>query len=323
MPTRSALPGAVGDVFQVGATDLLVQGDPQAARELLIGSGWYLNSHPIQNTYTAISYLAYKQRYCVYYEGDTCPQLLDTLFSTEPTTGLERVDLLGVSSLLLIRQDFPAARLAHPPAGWQIAGRTPYTVLWTRRTPVPGAGGVVWTSPGTSVSAVTAGDDGTSFHVDAVPADGGTVVLSLLDWPGYATDVGSLADPVDGYLVTVHLPGTAQGGTRARRLPPAGLDRRGHRVGARPGGRRRLVALLRRTPPPRPVELGTDQPRPRSVSTVWPLSLTKVSTSWRPSVSERTFVALLRERRIADPGQPGRMGVVDIRKLKPWTIESP
>jgi hypothetical protein len=210
---QSALPGAVGDVFQVGATDLLVQRDPQAARQLLIGSGWYLNPHPIQNTYTAISYLVYKQRYCVYYEGDTCPQLLDTLFSTEPTTGLKRVDLLGVSSLLLVRQDFPAGRLAHPPPGWQIAGRTPYTVLWTRRTPVPGAGGVVWTSPGTSVSAVTAGDDGTSFHVDAVPAAGGTVVLSLLDWPGYATDVGSLADPVDGYLVTVHLPATAQGGT--------------------------------------------------------------------------------------------------------------
>ena len=67
--------------------------------------------------------------------------------------------------------------------------------------------------PGTSVSAVTAADDGTSFRVDAVPADGGTVVLSLLDWPGYATDVGSLADPVDGYLVTVDLPASAEGGT--------------------------------------------------------------------------------------------------------------
>jgi hypothetical protein len=39
------------------------------------------------------------------------------------------------------------------------------------------------------------------------------VVLSLLDWPGYATDVGSLTDPVDGYLVTVHLPSSAEGGT--------------------------------------------------------------------------------------------------------------
>ena len=38
-------------------------------------------------------------------------------------------------------------------------------------------------------------------------------MLSLLDWPGYATDVGSLSHPVDGYLVTVHLPASAQGET--------------------------------------------------------------------------------------------------------------
>jgi hypothetical protein len=56
-------------------------------------------------------------------------------------------------------------------------------------------------------------NNGTSFRVDAVPADGGTVVLSLLDWPGYATDVGNLAPPVDGYLVTVHLPASAPGET--------------------------------------------------------------------------------------------------------------
>ena len=37
------------------------------------------------------------------------------------------------------------------------------------------------------------------------------MVLSLLDWPGYSTDVGSLADPVDGYLVTVHLPPGSNG----------------------------------------------------------------------------------------------------------------
>ena len=215
-------PEAVGDLLQVGATDLLVRSDPAAARQLPIGSAWYLTGLTSQNTYTSISERAYKDRYCVYYQGDTCPALLDTLFTTEPTTGEQRVDLLGVSSLLLIRQDFPPARLAHPPAGWQIADRTPYAVLWTRRAPVPGAGGVAWTSAGTTVSSVSAGDDGTSFRVDRVPADGGTVVLSLLDWPGYATDLGSLADPVDGYLVTVHLPASAQGHTAHVDFRPPG-----------------------------------------------------------------------------------------------------
>ncbi len=208
---RTPLTGAVGDVLQVGATDTLVQEHPDAARYLLIASGWYLDRHPIQNTYTAISERTYKGLYCIYYQGDTCPQLLHTLFTTEPTTGRLRVDLLGVSSLLLIRQDFSVRRLEHPPAGWQVTSRTPYSVLWTRRHPITGAGGVAWTSPGVSVSAVDVGASGTSFRVDRVPSGGGTVVLSLLDWPGYHTDVGSLVDPVDRYLVTVRLPASAQG----------------------------------------------------------------------------------------------------------------
>jgi len=79
-------------------------------------------------------------------------------------------------------------------------------VLWVRRHPLPGAGAVAWTSPGTTVAQVDATTGGTSFRVTGVPATGGTVVLSLLAWPGYSTDVGTLADPVDGYLVTVDVP---------------------------------------------------------------------------------------------------------------------
>jgi hypothetical protein len=87
---------------------------------------------------------------------------------------------------------------------------------------LPGAGGVAWTSPGTSVSAVRPGTTSTAFRVDHVPADGGTVVLSLLDWPGYETSVGDLSEPVDGYLVTVHLPASAQGATVDVEFHPPG-----------------------------------------------------------------------------------------------------
>jgi hypothetical protein len=203
---RTPLAGAVGDVLQVGESDYLLQSQPSFEGDLLLGSAWYLNPHPVQSTYTAINFNAYKQRYCTYYQGDSCPELLTTLFTREPTTGERRVDLLGVSTLVLIREDFPAQQLQHPPTGWRVAATTDNTVLWVRRHPLPGAGAVAWTSPGTSVSQVDAGTSGTSFRVTAVPSSGGTVVLSLLDWPGYATDVGSLADPVDGYLVTVDLP---------------------------------------------------------------------------------------------------------------------
>jgi hypothetical protein len=208
---RTPLAGAVGDVLQVGESDHLLQTQHRSRGDLLLGSAWYLNPHPVQSTYTAINFDAYKQLYCTYYQGDSCPVLLETLFTREGTTGERRVDLLGVSSLVLIRQDFRAQALRHPPAGWRVAAITPNTVLWVRRHPLPGAGAVAWTSPGTSVSEVEVATGGTSFRVTGVPASGGTVVLSLLDWPGYTTDVGSLGAPLDGYLVTVHLPAGSNG----------------------------------------------------------------------------------------------------------------
>ena len=48
------------------------------------------------------------------------------------------------------------------------------------------------------------------------------MVLSLLDWPGYSTSSGTLADPVDGYLVTVRLPASARGQTVDVAFSPPG-----------------------------------------------------------------------------------------------------
>jgi hypothetical protein len=215
-------PQAVGDLMQVGASEHYVQTDPRAAAELPIGSAWYLTGIPSSSTYTAISNAAYKDRYCVYYQGNSCPTLLTTLFSTEPTTGQERVDLLGLSSLLVTRRYYPASVVDHPPAGWRIAEHTPYAALWTRRTPIAGAGSVAWTSPGTSVSAVRIHATSTSFRVDDVPAAGGTVVLRLLDWPGYSASGATIAPPVDGYLLTVHVTASQQGRTVEVAFHPPG-----------------------------------------------------------------------------------------------------
>jgi hypothetical protein len=210
---RAMYPQAVGNVLQVGDSESELQSDPAAASELPVGSAWYLTGLTSQSTYTAISEAAYKDRYCVYYQGSSCPGLLHRLFAVEPTTGRERVDLLGVGSLLLVRGQVPSASIASPPPGWRVAASNRYAVLWTRRTPVAGAGSVAWTSGGTTLSHVRASATATTFRVDRIGPDGGTVVLRLLDWPGYATSVGSLADPVDGYLVTLHLPASAAGET--------------------------------------------------------------------------------------------------------------
>jgi hypothetical protein len=213
---------ARGDVMVVGNTGESLENDASWAKDFLTGSAWYLNGHPVQNTYTTINFRAYKDRYCTDYEGSTCPALLDTLFSREQSTGARRVDLLGVSTLLLVRADFPDRSLVTPPTGWRVAAETRRSVTWVRRAPVPGAGRPVWTSPGTSVSVRSVGARSARFVVDRVPSRGGKVVLSALAWPGYRTDVGHLAEPVDGYLLAVDLPPGSRGQVVTVRFSPPG-----------------------------------------------------------------------------------------------------
>jgi hypothetical protein len=219
---RTPLGQARGDVMVVGDVDTLVQAHPSAVRDFLDGSAWYLNTHSVQNTFTTIGFRAFRDRFPYHYDGSTRPEVLDTLFTTEPTTGLLRVDLLAVSTLLIVRDDFPSGRLRTPPVGWRVAASTVHAVMWVRRQPVPGAGRPVWTSPGTSVRLVSADDRGARFRVDEVPPSGGRVVLSALAWPGYRTDTGALGKPVDAYLVNVRLPSDASGRTVTVRFSPPG-----------------------------------------------------------------------------------------------------
>jgi hypothetical protein len=199
------LPAARGDVVVVGDTGARLEADPGWAAESLSGSAWYLGRHPVQNTYTTIGFRPFRDRYCIAYDGSTCPELLDALFSTEPTTGLLRADLLAVSTVLLVRGDLPGRDLSAPPPGWRVAASTARTVTWVRRQPVPGAGRPVWASPGTSVRLRSSDDRGAQFAVRA-PAGGGRVVLSRLAWPGYRVEGGRAGTSVDGYLLTVDLP---------------------------------------------------------------------------------------------------------------------
>ena len=207
---RQQLPAARGDVMVVGRPEPELEKRPRWAREFLYGSTWYLNPHPVQNTYTTIGFASYSDRYCMAPQGNACAKALPMLFTREPTTGLRRVDLLGISTLLLVRNAFPYRALA-PPPGWAVAAATMRSVTWVRTTPVPGAGRVVWRSPGTVVTPVSDDARTVRFRVARLPASGGRVVLSRLAWPGYRTDTGTLGARVDGYLLSVDLPPGAVG----------------------------------------------------------------------------------------------------------------
>jgi hypothetical protein len=122
------------------------------------------------------------------------------------------VDLLGVSSVQVVKvqrgldrqRAVPSADWKVVPEGWHVAEDTPHTRLIVRDEQVAGAGGIAWTSSGTTATVLHADPMGTTFRVDSAPADGGRVALSLIPWPGYRVDGGTLTeDPVDGMLLGV------------------------------------------------------------------------------------------------------------------------
>ncbi len=213
---------AVGDVFVVGDPEQALVNDPRTAADFLIASSWYINPQSVQNEYTTIGYRSYVQRYCVRYNGTTCPTVLQTLFADDPATGVPRVDLLSISTLQIFRSDFTDQQLASAPTGWYVAASTPSALTWVRDDPLPTSGGVSWSSAGTQVSVVSESARTLVLSVGEVPTGGGRVVLSRLDWPGYQVNGAGHAAPTDGYLLTLDVPASATGSTITVSFQPPG-----------------------------------------------------------------------------------------------------
>ncbi len=214
------LPAAEGDVFVIGLSPDVLEAHPGLGRSILPGSLWDLTGKPVHNGYTTLGLRAYNDRFCVRFNGDACAEALDAILETEPTTGLPWVDLHSISTLVLV--DLPAARTANPPAGWHVAEDEEHVVTWVRDRPLPTAGGVVWTSPGTRVREVSQTGTTTTFVVEQVGGQDASVVLSRIAWPGYEVDGASLEDPVGGQLVTVGLSPEDVGSEVTVRFRPPG-----------------------------------------------------------------------------------------------------
>jgi hypothetical protein len=219
---RVQLATAEGDSIAVGNAEHAWRSEPGTADEMLVGSTWYLNPHPIQNAGTAISFRAYVLRFCMKWSGTTCPDALERLFEREPVTGARWLDLMSLSTVLLIRQPYTGKRVMYPPPGWHISAEGARTVTWVRDSPVPTAGGVVWSSPGTLVEDVSSSDRDASFRIAAVPARGGRVVLSRLAWPGYRVHGAALGAPLEDMLLTVDVPASARGRVVRLHFDPPG-----------------------------------------------------------------------------------------------------
>lgn len=226
---------AVRPVLSQTQGDVMVIGNPNRTRigwdTTSYANGWLLSDATVTNVYSPLMHRTYAEDLCVDSHGVVCWETAGHLFSIDEATGLPLVDLLAISSLqVLARTDGgdPAAPWADPytfadvPAGWSEVTRDEHSAVWVRDSPVQGAGDVVWASEGTDVTTVEATTTSVTLDVGAVPAGGGQVVLSRLDWPGYTVEGGELAPSVRDYLLTVTVPEDAAGGEITVSFSPPG-----------------------------------------------------------------------------------------------------
>lgn len=213
------LPGARGDVLIIGLSADVIAAHPGLGRSVVPGSLWDLTGRPVHNGYTPLGFREYNRRFCVRFNGDVCTEALPRLLRVEPTTGLPWVDLHSISTLVLV--DLPDSETARPPAGWRVAHGDPPVVTWVRDRPLPTAGGVVWSGPGTRVTQLSQTETSTTFRVDEVGADP-TAVLSRIAWPGYQVEGAELDDPLGEHLLRVRLSPDDVGSTVTVRFRPPG-----------------------------------------------------------------------------------------------------
>ncbi|MBW3647800.1 MAG: hypothetical protein KY440_08510 [Actinobacteria bacterium] len=214
----------------VAAKSRLADREPEPPRgdvsqlwdETLIANTWLINDASVMNVYSIIQHEAFADSLCMNHRGETCPDLLGWLFTRQRGVSTALVDLLSVDTLHLLKARVPEDKRKAPPLGWSVATDGQDSVTWTRDEPVGPAGGVVWTSRGTSVTELERTARTVRLKVDDVPAAGGQAVFSRLNWPGYSVTGGTLAEPVNDFLVAVDVPASTEGGTVELSFSPPG-----------------------------------------------------------------------------------------------------
>lgn len=209
---RSPLSETVGDTIVVGVVPTEDGIQEEYWADTLVGNLFYMTDASVQNAYTSVYYPEYQNRVCMMYNGYTCPELYGALFTEQAQTGEELATLMGVSTIQVLKSALPAGEWRDVPSGWHVIEDTRLTRSIARDEPIPGAGGVVWSSDGVRVTELSRDAGGVRMRVESVPADGGTVALSRIAWPGYSVSgPAAITDPTDGFLMSLELEPGAQG----------------------------------------------------------------------------------------------------------------
>jgi hypothetical protein len=228
LPTsRVALLEGIGERYE-GVT--IQVADPMGAdfdrapdgdwQDMLVGTQFAIAGVDAVNSYSGIGFTALDTATCMTYNGSTCPQLWESLW-TEPESGeAPLADLLGVHTVVL-KNGFVTDPVT--PEGWSVEDVTDAVTVYVRDAPLPD-GRVTWTDAAiTSDTMVgTTGED-VSFTSEG---DGGSIVFGRLAWPGYTATIDGERVPVEtgpAGLVRIEIPEGVTEGTVELRFTPPGL----------------------------------------------------------------------------------------------------
>ena len=186
-----------GTVVQIAALPGVTTEQAQTG-QVLFGNLARVAGGETVTAYTGIGFREFQAELCMDYRGAVCPQAWERLWApTGSGVDLPLVDAMRVSTLVVQRSLRPDVADLVPPAGWQVAERTPVRTVWVRERPLDGEGRVSWASSGLSVLADSAGPEREVVRFVA-PAPG-NILFARLAWPGYTATVdGRHADVVDG-----------------------------------------------------------------------------------------------------------------------------
>lgn len=171
--------------------------------------------------YSSLGQRGFRQHFCIRVaQGNGCPDELDRLFATEPTTGRSWADLLGYRTILVQgpSRQLTMARLAPP--GWRLVGSGSEFDAY-RRSGAASVAGRVTDVIGQAAVRVTALSNQTQTY-DVRTSGGARLVFRDLFWPGYVATLNGEQIPVGALrdtLLTVRLPPGSSGQLRVSYVP--------------------------------------------------------------------------------------------------------
>jgi hypothetical protein len=201
-----------GRVLQIADLDSLHGTDAVSRGELVFGNIGAAAGFETINRYSGINFVAFKDAMGLDYRGSIgqwvpLHQFFDDL---SPRVRIPVVDALGVDTLVVASNRTDIGDLDQLAAGWHVADTTGSTVVLVRDVPL--AHPVLHEIGDVDVDGARESGEDLAFGVQS--ADGGTVLVDRLAWPGYsATMNGETLDITQGPygLMMVEIPPGADG----------------------------------------------------------------------------------------------------------------